>query len=185
MVTKMEFEGLLSQLTMSDLNKIYSQLYQESGYAPTWETGASKAKQIGHFTYWVRGDPERVARTMGLVRDKLQEIKMVPKGLAEGTRYITKEEIQSLPGYLELIGAIEFPSKPGRCDPFTRDGKYLSVAAIYNMSAWASWKSSSLSDYERSKADAIHNLKLGDLMTLNKGRRTDQPALFPASGLLR
>ncbi len=185
MVTRMEFEGLLSQLTMSDLNKIYSQLYQESGYAPAWETGTTKAKQIGNFTYWVRGNSERVARIMELAKNRLQEIKMVPKGLAEGTRYITKEEIQSIPGYQEIVEAIEFPSKPGKCDPFTRDGKYLSVAAIYNMSAWASWKSSSLSEYERGKAEAIHGLELGDLMTLNKGRRSDQPALFPASGLLK
>lgn len=185
MVTKFEFESLLSQLTMYDLNDLHMKLYMELESAPIWDTGATKSQQVSNFLYWVKGNPDRVQKVMQMARDKIQEKKMIPKGLAEGTRYITKEEFQSLPRYSEIIEAIEFPFKQGKCDPFTRDGKYLSVAAIHNMSAWANWKSSSISDYERAKADAVHGLHLGDLMTLNRGRRVDQPALFPAAGLLR
>jgi len=185
MVAKFEFEGLLSQLTMYDLNDLHMKLYMECGSAPTWDTGATKSQQISNFTYWVRGDPDRVQKVMQMARDKIQEKKMVPKGLAEGTRYITKEELEALPGYPELIEAIEFPSQVSKRGPYTRDEKYVAVSAIYNMNAWASWKSSSISDYERAKANAVHDLHLGDLMTLNKGRRMDTPALFPATGLLR
>jgi hypothetical protein len=61
----------------------------------------------------------------------------------------------------------------------------VSVAAIYNMAAWASWKSSSLGGHERAIADAIQDLHLGDLMTLNHNRRIDAPALFPLAVLPR
>jgi len=170
---------------MYELNDLHMKLYMEYDTAPIWDTGATKSQQVHNFTRWVKGEPDKVARVMELVRDKIQEKKMVPKGVAEGTRYITKEELEALPSYPELVEAIEFPFKGGKSDPFTRDGKYVSVAAIYNMSAWASWKSSSISEYERAKAGAVEGLHLGDLMTLNQGRRMDQPALFPASGLLR
>lgn len=185
MLTTWEFEAKLSQLTMHDLYEIHTQLYHEYPTAPLWTTGVTKSQQIRNFTRWVKGDHERVVRVLDLVDQKIQERKMIPKGLAAGTRYITKEELESLSSFPELVEAIEFPFKAGKCDPFTRDSKYVSVAAIYNMSAWASWKSSSLSGYERSKAEAVHKLHLGDLMTLNRGRRIDQPALFPETGLLR
>lgn len=185
MTTVFEFESLLSQLTMSELNDLHMKLYMEYSTAPIWDTGATKPQQVRNFTRWAKGEPDKVSRVMALARDKIQEKRMVPKGLAEGTRYITREELEALPSFPELVEAIEFPSKAGKCDPFTRDGKYVSVAAIFNMSAWSNWKSSSLSEYERSKADAIDRLHLEDLMTLNRGRRIDQPALFPATGLLR
>lgn len=185
MVSRFEFESLLSQLTMHDLNKVHSQLYHEYSSAPIWDTGATKPDQIRNFTRWVKGEPDKVARTMGLAREKIQEKKMIPKGLVEGTRYITRKELEALPSYPELVQAIEFPSQASKRGPYTRDDKYVAVSAIYNMNAWASWKSSSLSDYERAKAAAVDDLHLGDLMTLNRGRRMDTPALFPASGLLR
>lgn len=185
MPSVLEFESLLSQLTMSDLNKLHSDLYMEYSTAPLWDTGATKSQQVRNFTYWVRGEPAKVARVIEMAKAKIQEKQMIPKGLAEGTRYMTKEEIQALPSYPELIEAIEFPSQASKRGPFTRDEKYVAVSAIYNMNAWASWKSSSLSDYERAKASAVDDLHLGDLMTLNRGRRMDSPALFPASGLLR
>lgn len=185
MTTVFEFEAKLSQLTMYELDELHSKLYSEYSTAPVWDTNTTKAKQARNFTSWVKGEPDRVKRVIELVDDKILEKKMVPKGLAPGTRYITREEFESLPSYSELVEAIEFPFRQGKCDPFTRDGKHLAVAAIYNMSAWANWKSSSISDYERSKAEAVQGLHLGDLMTLNKGRRTDQPALFPATGMLR
>lgn len=186
MPTVVEFEAKLSQLTMHDLYEIHTQLYSGYPTAPLWSTGVTKSQQVRNFTNWVRGDPEKVAKVIDLIDKKIQEKKMVPKGLAEGTRYITKEELEALPSFSELVVAIEFPYRSGiKCDPFTRDEKYVSVAAIYNMSAWASWKSSSLSEYERAKAEAVNKLHLGDLMTLNHGRRMDQPAFFPAAGLLR
>ena len=185
MPTVLEFESLLSQLTISDLDKVHSQLYMEYSGAPIWDTGATKSQQVRNFTRWVKGEPDKVARVTELVKTKLQEKAMIPKGLVPGTRYITVEEIQALPGYPELVEAIEFPSQASKRGPFTRDGKHVAVSAIYNMNAWASWKSSSLSEYERAKASAVDDLHLGDLMKLNQGRRMDTPALFPASGLLR
>ena len=99
-------------------------------------------------------------------------------------RYISKEELQSLPSYPYMEQAINFPHNPNqKCSPWTRDGN-LSVAAIYNMSRWSSWKSSSLSDHERGVADEIGGLRLGSLMTLNQGRRMNQPALFPEGDIL-
>ena len=94
-------------------------------------------------------------------------------------RYITKQELQSKRGYPLLERAISYPYRYDRkCAPFTKDGR-LTVAAIYNMSAWASWKSSSLDDRDRAIAEAILGIPLHELMRLNEGRRGDQPALFP------
>ena len=94
-------------------------------------------------------------------------------------RYITKRELQSKAGYPLLERAITYPFNYRRkCKPFTRDG-YVSVAAIYNMSAWASWKSSSLDDRDRAIAGAILGIPLHVLMRINQGRRNNQPALFP------
>lgn len=53
------------------------------------------------------------------------------------------------------------------------------VDAVYNMSAWESWKSSSLDPTERRIAEEIDKLNLYELLRLNKGRRADQPALLP------
>ena len=94
-------------------------------------------------------------------------------------RYITKQELESLPSYPLVEQAITYPyDYRCKCDPFTKDG-YVSVAAIYNMSAWASWKSSSLNARERAIAEGILGLPLHVLMQINQGRRKNQPALFP------
>jgi len=102
-----------------------------------------------------------------------------PETQPAGTKYIKWEEFQSLPGYPYVEQAVTFPyDYRKKCSPVTRDG-YLSVASIYNMSAWASWKSSSLGTAERSIAEAINGIPLYELMELNERRRSDQPALFP------
>ena len=94
-------------------------------------------------------------------------------------RYITKQELQSLPSYPLVKRAITYPFDCRRkCKPFTKDG-YVSVAAIYNMSTWANWKLSSLGDKDRAIANAIYGIPLYRLMEINKGRRINQPALFP------
>jgi len=96
-----------------------------------------------------------------------------------GVKYITWKEFQALPTFDLIEPAVTYPyDYRKKCDPFTKDG-YLSVAAIYNMSAWASWKSSSLDKREMAIARAIDALPLYELMRLNDGRRSNQPALFP------
>ena len=55
----------------------------------------------------------------------------------------------------------------------------MAVQALFNLSRWESWKSSSLSKDERGIASSIGGLKLGHLMRLNESRRMNQPALFP------
>jgi hypothetical protein len=106
----------------------------------------------------------------------VQKAAMAPtRGPVSGTHYIAWADFQKLRSYPDLAQAITF-EQSGK--PITRDG-YVSVHAIYNMSAWESWKSSSLSAHERALASAISNLNLYALMKLNEGRRKDQPALFP------
>lgn len=104
---------------------------------------------------------------------------MVKKKNPAGVRYIKWSDFTLLPGYPYIERAITYPyDYRKKCSPVTKDG-YVSVAAIYNMSAWANWKSSSLGVVDRKISEAINNLRLYALMKLNKGRRSNQPALFP------
>jgi len=181
-----EFESRLSKLTTRNLYTISSDIYRETGSGPFPPTGASKSLVISSFTSWARGNPDRVSIILKHVDSKLAEKAAYPtSGPVPNTRYISWEEFSKLPSFHHIVEAIEFrydPASGPKHNPVTKDG-YLSVYSIYNMSAWSSWKSSSLSDYERKKAEAIGGLKLHVLMRLNKGRRMDQPALFPV-GLL-
>lgn len=181
-MNRYEFELLLSKLTTRDLDSMHTELYREFGSYPVWDTGGTKAQNIAHFTYWVKGHPDRVAAVVNLADKKLGERYMAPtSGPVPNTRYITWKDFTSLPSYKEIAEAVEYrydPNAGNRYNPVSKDG-YVSVYAIYNMSAWSSWKSSSLSEYERVKANAIGKLHLSDLMALNAGRRMDQPALFP------
>jgi hypothetical protein len=95
-------------------------------------------------------------------------------------RQITQQAMEQTPSYREIEPAITFRyDYTKQCNPFTRDG-YVSVAAIYNMASWSSWKSSSLGLREQAVASGIAGLPLHTLMQLNQGRRSNQPALFPA-----
>ena len=97
-------------------------------------------------------------------------------------RHITRQEMESLPSYRLIKPAINFPFSPGhKCKPYTKNTKngLVTVAAIYNMSHWANWKSSSLGDRDRAIAYAIYDIPLHRLMEINEGRRMNQPALFP------
>ncbi len=107
-------------------------------------------------------------------------------------KYITKEEFESLPSYPWIEEALFYGTdpewQPGRTRknwPYTRNDGYVTVQALYNLSRWASWKSSSLGREERDVATAIGDIPMYQLMELNKGRRMNQPALFPEGDLLR
>ena len=152
---------------------------------PLWDTGANKAENIRHITRWVRGNQSRIDKVLAKVQAKITEKANYPtSGEVPNTRYINLQELTQLPGFGELANAISFCHDVNRkCEPYTKDG-YLTVDAIYNMSAWENWKSSSLSAGERKIAESIAGLHLLELMQLNKGRRKDQPALFP-KGLLK
>ncbi len=107
-------------------------------------------------------------------------------------RYIAKEEFESLPSYPFIEEALFFGTdpewQPGRTRknwPYTRDDRYLTVQALYNLLRWSNWKSSSLGREERDIADSIGGMHLSQLRELNRGRRMNQPALFPEGDLLR
>ena len=177
-----QFEGILSKLTVEDLSKLNQDMYMKFDTSPIWDTGGTKAQNIRHITKWVKGDPERIKVIVELAEKRIAEKASEPtRGPAPSTYYVSWLEFIQLPSYRLVSEAIKYrydPRSGPKCNPVTKDG-YLSVYAIYNMSAWASWKSSSLSHYEMEAANAISRLHLGDLMKLNKGRRMDQPALFP------
>ena len=181
-----EFIALLSKLTANDIDNIRTDLNREFYSSPLWDTGGTKAQNIDHYINWVRGNPSRLAAVVDLTNKKIGEKTMQPtRGPVPNTHYITWDEFTKLSSYKEIAEAVDFrydPSSGPKNNPITKDG-FVSVYAIYNMSAWASWKSSSLSEYERTKAEAIQKLGLGSLMQLNEGRIMNQPALFPAGML--
>jgi hypothetical protein len=163
---------------MHDLYELHSQLYHQFQSAPVWDTGATKAAQVRHFTNWVRNNPGNL-NTIITAADALKAKKaMQPvRGPVSGTHYISWHDFTALPSYPDLSAAVTFEQSGV---PFTADG-YVSVHAIYNMAAWENWKSSSLSPIDRARAAAIGKLNLVALMQLNNGRRKNEPALFPVN----
>jgi hypothetical protein len=176
-----EFEAILLQLTMNDLYELHSQLYHQFQSAPVWDTGATKANQVRHFTYWVKDNPGHLHDIIDMVNALAQKKAMAPtRGPVSGAHYISWHNFTALPSYPELATAVTFEQSGV---PFTKDG-YVAVHALYNMASWENWKSSSLSPIDRERAAAIGKLNLSALMKLNDGRRKDQPALFPENLLM-
>jgi hypothetical protein len=176
-----EFEAILSQLTMQDLYHLQEELSRKFFSSPSLGSGDTKSVQIRHFTYWVKENPGHLNDIISMSNALIQKKAMAPvRGPVSGTHYIAWADFQKLHSYPELAQAITFEQSGS---PVTRDG-YVSVHAIYNMSAWENWKSSSLSAHDRALASAIGNLNLLALMRLNEGRRKDQPALFPENLLM-
>ena len=178
-----EFEAILSAGTMHDLYAVREQMSSKFGLmnTPVWDTGATKTQQVRHFTYWVKENPGKLQELLAIVKQVSEKRAMQPaRGPVPNTHYILWSDMQKLPSFRFLWSALNYEVR-GKSQ--THDG-YVSVAAIYNMSAWANWKSSSLGEEERANANAIdNNLNLGALMKLNEGRRRDQPALFPQNML--
>jgi len=171
-----EFESILGQLTVHDLYQLHSQLYSQFETAPVWDTGATKPAQVRNFTYWVKDHPGNLNTIITMTNQLIQKKEMAPvRGPVPGTRYILWSDLEKMKSYPDLAEAINFHQYGSSK---TKDG-YISVHAIYNMSAWENWKSSSLSGADRAKAEAVGKLNLLALMRLNEGRRKDQPALFP------
>lgn len=180
---------LLNKVTNYELYEVVNKVYFETKYPeehPILSSGETKAQRIDYLIRWVVRHPQ--ARASQLLLEKLEakvaEKEQYPvRGQVPGTKYISWKEFTSLKSYPLIASAVDYRHDYRRlCSPVTKDG-YVSVDAIYNMSAWASWKSSSLSAADRQISQAIQSLNLYELMKLNKGRRADQPALFPV-GLL-
>ena len=181
---------LLNKVNQYELNDVVNKIHFETPYPeehPIFSSGETKTQKIEYLVRWVARHPN--AKASGLLFQKLQE-KLGEKeaypvrGPVPGTKYITWKDFTRLKSYPLIAKAVEYRHDyRKRCNPQTKDG-YVSVDAIYNMSSWASWKSSSLGAGERAIANAIQDLKLLELMKLNKGRRSDQPALFPGGFLL-
>ena len=175
----------LEKLTKYEIDDISRKLWHDLDDFIVFQSGATKKDMINSLVRWFKRVSHKDRITfIKAVQAKLAEKEQLPvRGEVPGTRYIKWADFTSLPNYPLISRAVNHPHDHRRaCKPYTKDG-YLSVDAIYNMSSWAGWKSSSLDDRERAIARAIHDLPLGALMTLNKGRRMDQPALLP-QGLL-
>jgi hypothetical protein len=184
-----QLRAMLERLTFGEIDELISRLSfiklpgGEEG--PLFYRDKTKAENIAITVRWARrasaaGVAALMERLGAALRKKEAEERVRKmEGPLPGTRFIRWEELEALPSFPLIRQAITFPFHPTRAaSPKTRDG-YVSVAAIYNMSRWASWKSSSLDPAEAAIAAAINRLPLGELMTLNMGRRMDQPAFFP------
>ena len=100
-------------------------------------------------------------------------------------RQVLWSELEHHQLYPLLSHAFTFPYDYNKkCSPVTRDGKYVSKAAIYNISSWGNWKSASIGESERKVAALIDRLPILELMELNKGRKSTDAALFPDGELL-
>ena len=175
----------LEKLTKYEIGEVSRKLYNDLDDFIVFQSGATKKDMVSSLVRWFKRVSHKDRITfIKAVQAKLAEKEQLPvRGEVPGTRYIKWADFTSLPNYPLISRAVNHPHDHRRaCKPYTKDG-YLSVDAIYNMSSWAGWKSSSLGDRERAIANAIHDLPLGELMTLNSGRRMDQPALLP-EGLL-
>jgi hypothetical protein len=182
-----DLRELMGKVTKNELDSLVSDLSfrRDIEERPVFFRDETKAYNVESLLRWARrvSPTSRNAFVDALVA-KVKEKEAWPvTGPVPGTRYIARKDFEALPSYRYIARALSYPHDYRRkCDPFTRDG-YLSVDAIYNLSAWASWKSSSLDPGEMATARAIHDLNLGELMRLNHGRRMNQPALFPAGML--
>jgi hypothetical protein len=186
-----QLRAMLERLSVWELDKLMDfrfKLPAEEG--PFYDRYRTKAENIANVVRWARrASPEGIRLLMeelgaALRKKEAEERVRKMEGPLPGTRFIRWEELEALPSFPLIRQAITFPFHPTRAaSPKTRDG-YVSVAAIYNMLRWAAWKSSSLDPAEAALAAAINRLPLGDLMRLNEGRRTDQPAFFPIGFML-
>jgi hypothetical protein len=189
-----QLRAMLERLTFVELDELISRLSfiklpgGEEG--PLFYRDKTKGENIAIVVRWARrasaaGVAALMERLGAALRQKEAEERVRRmKGPLPGTRFIRWEELEALPSFPLIRRAITFRFDPTRAaSPITRDG-YVSVAAIYNMSSWASWKYGSLDPEEAALARAIKELPLGELMALNHGRRTDQPAFFPIGFIL-
>jgi len=171
----------LDKLTKYDIIELVHKLYHDLDDLIVFQSGATKRDMIPHIIRWLRrvSTKDRVT-LIKAIQARLAEKEQYPvRGEVPGTRYIKWEEFTKLESYPLISRALHYPHDHRRkCSPVTKDG-YVSLDAIYNMSAWSGWKSSSLDPREAEIASEIHGLRLGQIMSLNTGRRMDQPALFP------
>jgi hypothetical protein len=189
-----QLRAMLERLTFWELDELVSRFsfVNLSGDEKTlfFYRDKTKAENVAIVVKWARrasaaGVAALMERLEAALRKKEEEeqIRRMKKPLP-GTRFIRWAELERLPSFPLIRRAIMFPFDHTRAaSPVTRNG-YVSVAAIYNMSSWASWKSSSLDPGEAALARAIKKLPLGELMALNRGRRSDQPAFFPVRFML-
>ncbi len=179
-------QEMMDSLTVYDLDQIFTDISFLSNLSfddrPYFDRYLNKVDNINNIVRWMFGNPRSpgVQVIIEKLEARVKEKSQLPvKGEVPGTHYIKWSDFTALPSYVLISRAVHFPHDYKRkCSPVTKDG-YVAVDAIYNMSAWANWKSSSLGDEERKVANEIDALNLGDLMRLNSGRRMDQPALFP------
>jgi len=180
-----EFMEQLRWFTKQDLITISENMYRRFSCSPWCDRHKTKERNIEDIVRWVRGDSERIQAVLDEMNRIRERVKQAPTtGTIPHTRYISYEEFRKLPSASLLERAITYRHDHRRaCHPVSRDG-YLTVDAIYNMSAWANWMSSSLGEADRRLSEAIYSLPLLELMNLNRGRKKNQPALFPV-GMLK
>jgi hypothetical protein len=189
-----QLKAMLWRLTFWELDELVSGFsfvkLPGDEETPPFYRDKTKAENIAIVVRWARrasaaGIAAFMERLEAALRQKDSEelIRRMKRPLP-GTRFIRWAELEKMPSFPLIKRAITFRFDPSRAaSPVTRDG-YVSVAAIYNMSYWADWKARSLDPSEAALARAINELPLGELMALNRGRRTDQPAFFPVGFML-
>jgi hypothetical protein len=186
-----QLAAMLGRLTIMELDEVMRCRFKfAEGGGPFYDWYKTKAQNIASIVRWARTAPRENIRLLMedlevvlRQKDMTERIRAMNNPLP-GTRFIRRDELESLPSFPLIQRAIRFPYHHSRvASPWTRDG-YVSVAAIYNLVSWASWKSSSLDPHEKAIATAIKQLPLEELMRLNRGRRMDQAAFFPAGFIL-
>jgi len=180
--TKMQdLTDALDKLTKYDILELVRKVDKDLDQWLVFQSGATKKEMTYDIVRWLRRVSTKDKVTLiKAIQAKLAEKEQYPvRGEVPGTRYIKWDDFTQLESYPLISRALHYPHDHRRkCSPVTKDG-YVSVDAIYNMSAWSGWKSSSLDPREAEIASKIHDLRLGQIMSLNTGRRMDQPALFP------
>lgn len=187
MADLVRLEKLLQELAVYNIDQVVSQLSLSRtfpvGVSPLYWREQSKAYNIAWLLKWAQRHPQHAPKLVAVLEEaaesRWQTKQKATVGPGEGYRYVTWQEFESLPSYSLIASAVSYPYTHTKvADPETKDG-YVAVAAIYNISAWASWKSSSLDRAEQERARAIQAMPWGELMRINEGRRSNQPALFP------
>jgi len=185
-MSEYDIKPLCDKLTRYELGQVLREFENTlPDYPYLWDHNDTKGENIRRLLRWIMAASVNQANELERrLKEAVAKKEAYPViGPVSGTRYIKWSDFTKLPSYELIARAVDYPHDYRRkCSPVTKD-EYVSVDAILNMEAWANWKSSSLGAEERAIANAIHKLPLLDLMRLNRGRRHDQPALFPVGML--
>lgn len=97
------------------------------------------------------------------------------------SKNITEEEIYGSPDYNLYYQGLHYEPNGKSFN----NKRQLTVAGLRNIRDWASWKSSSLGEAERLRAERIQNDgELYEWLDMNEGKRSNVVALLPDDAFL-